>query len=345
VSAEFTADFFDGRTSRRHAVVVGVHDDTLAIRGDDVAFNAPRSQASVHPRLGTAPVRIALPGGGLLVADFASVDSSLGVPRARTLAHRLESHAAVVVIALLGIVAGGWFAYSDGIPWAARKIAERIPPEVEAELSKEALASADSVIFHPSKLPEEARIAVNREFSSLVASADVPRGTRLELRDGQFLGANAFTLPGGVVVVTDKLVEILEPKEVGAVIAHELGHVHYRHGTRHLLDNSIHALFAMAVFGDVSAVAGLAATVPTVLMNTAYSRDFEREADSYAYQLLKSPGRSPRDFAAALESLRSSSQGERSRAFQERYGYLSTHPDFEERIKAAEDAARKEDRR
>jgi Zn-dependent protease with chaperone function len=343
VNEQFSADYFDGRTSRRHAVVVGVHDDTLAIRGDDVAFNVPRSQANVHPRLGTTPVRIALPGDGLLVAsDFASVALSLGVPRARTLAYRLESHIGFVIVALVGIVVGGWFAYQDGIPWAAKKIAQRIPPEVEAELSREALASADSVMFRPSKLPEDARIAVNREFSYLVASADVPRGTRLELRDGQFLGANAFTLPGGVVVVTDKLVEILEPREVGAVIAHELGHVHYRHGTRHLLDNSIHALFAMAVFGDVSAVAGLAATVPTVLMNTAYSRDFEREADAYAFELLKSPGRSPRDFASALEALRNNALVEsgKSGARQKHFGYLATHPDTEERIKAAEDAAR-----
>ena len=339
----FSADYFDGRTSRRHAVVVGVHQETLAIRGDDVAFNVPRSQADVHPRLGTTPVRIALPDDGLLVAsDFASVSLSLGVPRARTLAYRLESHTGVVIMALAGIVAGGRFAYHDGIPWAAKKVAERIPLEVETELSKEALASADAVVFRPSKLPEGARLAASREFSNLVAHADGGRGTRLEFRDGQFLGANALTLPGGVIVVTDKLVEILDDNEVAAVLAHELGHVHYRHGTRHLLDNSIHALFAMAVFGDVSAVGGLAATVPTVLMNSAYSRDFEREADGYAFDLLKRSGRSPRDFALALEALRSNALAEsgKSSARQKHYGYLATHPDTEERIKAAEDAAR-----
>jgi Zn-dependent protease with chaperone function len=344
VSAEFSADFFDGRTSRRHAVVVGVHDDTLTIRGDEVAFNVPRSQASVHPRVGATPVRIALPDGGLLVAhDFPAVDAGLGVPRARTLAYRLESHPVFVLLALAALVIGGWFAYRDAIPWAAEKIAERIPPELETELSKEALASADAVVLRPSKLSEGARLAASREFSNLLAHADAPRGTRLEFRDGQFLGANAFTLPGGVIVVTDQLVEILDDKEVAAVLAHELGHVRYRHGTRHLLDNSIHALFAMAVFGDVSAVAGLAATTPTVLMNASYSRGFEREADAYAFDLLKRSGRSPRDFASALASLRAMTLGDESRKSRiapKKFGYLATHPDTEERIKAAEDAAR-----
>jgi Zn-dependent protease with chaperone function len=344
VSAEFSADFFDGRSSRRHAVVVGVHGDTLAIRGDDVAFNVPRSLASVHPRVGATPIRIALPEGVLLVAhDFPAVDAGLGVPRARTLAHRLETHVGFVLLALAVLVIGGWFAYRDGIPWAAEKIAQRIPFELEKELSKEALASADALILRPTKLSEGARLATRREFSNLLAHAGAPRGTRLEFRDGQFLGANAFTLPGGVIVVTDKLVEILDDNEVAAVLAHELGHVHYRHGTRHLLDNSIGALFAMAVFGDVSAVAGLAATTPTVLMNAGYSRDFEREADAYAFDLLKRSGRSPRDFAAALDSLRANALGDpsrKSRLAPKQYGYLATHPDTEERMKAAEDAAR-----
>jgi Zn-dependent protease with chaperone function len=345
VSAGFAADFFDGRTSRRHAVQVGVDDGTLAIRGDGMSLDVPRAQADVHPRLGTTPVRIALPGGGLLVArDFEAVDSSLGVPRARTLAYRLESHLGFVLVALAGVVVGGWFTYHDGIPWASRKIAERISPEVETELSKEALASADALIFRPSLLSPEQRAQASREFSSLLARADVPRGTRLEFRDGRFFGANAFTLPGGVIIATDKLVALLDDRQLAAVLAHELGHVRYRHGTRHLLNNSIHALFAMAVFGDVSAVAGVAATVPTALMNTGYSRDFEREADSYAFRLLKRSERSPRDFASALEALRGDVLGPgengKPRTPENRFGYFATHPDTEERIKAAEDAAR-----
>ncbi len=345
MSAEFTADFFDGRTSRRHAVVVGVHEDTLAIRGDDVSLDVPRAHADVHPRLGTTPVRVALPGGGLLVArDFEAVDSSLGVPRARTLAYRLESHIGFVLVALAGVAAGAWFAYHDGIPWASSRIAERISPEVETELSKEALASLDAMVFHRSLLSPEQRAGASREFSNLLSKADVPKGTRLEFRDGRALGTNAFTLPGGVIVVTDKLVALLDDGQLAAVLAHELGHVHYRHGMRHLLNNSIHALFAMAVFGDVSAVAGVAATVPTALMNTGYSRDFEREADSYAIELLKRSGRSPRDFASALAALRDDALGPggngKPRIPQNKGGYLATHPDIEERIKAAEDAAR-----
>ncbi len=342
IAAEFSADFFDGRTSRRYPVHVGVLADVLAVRGEDVSLMVPRAEVSVHPRLGDTPVRIELPGGGLLVArDFDAVDASLGVPRARTLAYRLESHTGFVIAALVGIIVGGWFAYSDGIPWAARVIAERIPPEVEAELSKEAIASADAILFKPSELKPERQNAVLREFLNLRAAADVQPGTRLEFRNGGFIGANAFALPGGVIIVTDQLVDIMDDRQVGAVLAHELGHVRYRHGTRHLLHNSAHGLIAMAVFGDVSAVAGVAATVPTVLMNSSYSREFESEADHYAHDLLKRAGRSPRDFASALEALRDKTiEGKEEKGRTPRFGYLATHPDIDERIEAARDAAR-----
>lgn len=342
-AAEFSADFFDGQTSRRHAVQVGVLSDVLSVRGEDVSLVVPRAEVNVHPRLGDTPVRIELPGGGLLVArDFEAVDGSLGVPRARTLAYRLESHPLFIIVALLGIVVGGWFAYADGIPWAARVVAERIPPEVEAQLSREALASADAFLFKSSDLDPEREDAVRAEFSKLLAVSDVQPGTRLEFRDGGVIGANALTLPGGVIVVTDQLVTIMDDRQVGAVLAHELGHVRYRHGMRHVLHNSVHALIAMAVYGDVSAVAGVAATVPTVLMNSGYSREFEWEADHYAHDLLKRAGRSPLDFATALEALRDNVKDGQRRAprFAPKMGYLATHPDIDERIGVARDAAR-----
>ncbi|HEX7558126.1 MAG TPA: hypothetical protein VF386_02965, partial [Usitatibacter sp.] len=62
-----------------------------------------------------------------------------------------------------------------------------------------------------------------------------------------------------------------------------------------------------------------------------------------AFDLLKRSERSPRDFASALEGLRRNAQGEaagKSRFGQKQFGYLATHPETEERIKAAEDAAR-----
>ena len=52
----------------------------------------------------------------------------------------------------------------------------------------------------------------------------------LAFRDGgKTVGANAFALPGGQIVVTDALVQLLSDAELQAVLAHELSHGAERH--------------------------------------------------------------------------------------------------------------------
>jgi len=335
----FDADFFDGKTSKRHRVRAELLGHLLGIRGDDVSVVVPRDEVIVWPRVGSTPVRIGLPDGGLLVApDFEAVDATLSVPKARTLAYRLESHALFVVVAFIGIIVAGAFAYIKGIPWAAEKIAMHIPPGVESQLSTETLAAFDKFMLKASKLEDAEKNAIVANFNRLKAATDVPADTHLEFRDAQGLGANAFTLPGGVIIVTDALVDLLDDKEIDAVLAHELGHVHHRHGTRLVIGNSAHVLIVMAVFGDASSVASAAALAPTALLTTGYSRDFEREADAFAFDLLKRTGGTPADFASALRALESDSRKKHPIPMQNG-GYLSTHPDSGERIGAAEAAA------
>ena len=176
----------------------------------------------------------------------------------------------------------------------------------------------------------------------------------VEFRDGGWIGANAFALPGGIVVMTDQLVELMaNDNQIAAVLAHEIGHVHHRHSLRYVLQDSIIALAAMAIYGDASAVAGVAVTLPTVLLHAHYSRDFEREADNYAFELLKDTGRSPRELGlalAALEAGKNMSDTKNSdhktdadsnnKQLTRKLSYLSSHPATQERIEAAENAAR-----
>ena len=357
----FSADYFDGRSSSLKVVEVVVHAGRAVIRGDGVAAEFALSELTVHPRMGAMPRRIELPGGGLLVTQ-AEIDTLLGVPPAKGLAHRLESRTGFIVASLFGLAIAFGVGYRYGIPWLAREVAFNLPPALEEDIAREGMSTLDRYVFKPTSLTRERQEELRTLFGQMTTAGVVP--ARIEFRDGRFLGANAFALPGGVVVVTDQLVELFKDDgPLAAVLAHEVGHLEYRHGTRHILQDSIASLLAAAVLGDVSSVGNLVATLPVMLSNTSNSREFEREADAFAFQLLKKTGRSPRllgEALAALEKQRDSpardcpvplegpkdAEGAKPESKPPRrstageLGYLSTHPATEERIKAAEEAAR-----
>lgn len=328
----FEADYFDGRSSGRRRVEVGVAAGRAVLRGDGVEAEYAVGELRVLPRLGSTPHRIELPDGGLLVTQEA-IDHALPVPRSSGLAHRLETRLGFIVIALAGLVVAVGLGYRHGVPWLAREVAFNVPPEMEADIAREGMETLDRHVFKPSSLPDARQKELRSLFTQLTTAGVVPAA--IEFRDGGFLGANAFALPGGVVVMTDQLVALLEEEgKIAAVLAHEIGHLEHRHGTRHILQDSIQTLVIAAIVGDVSAIGSLVATLPLVLTHTANSREFEREADTFAYGVMKKTGRSPRLLGEALAALEKESESTAE------LGYLSTHPATEERIRAAGEAAR-----
>lgn len=353
-AGRFDADYFDGRTAAMQRVEVVVDGDTVLVRGAGVLRTYALGELRIPSRVANLPLRIGLPDGAILVAAPDAAAAALPIPSSSGLAHRLESRLQVVAASLAGLAVAGWFGYHDGIPWAARVIAERIPPSLESQIADDGLRYMDRIAFRPTKLERDRRQRLRALFAGLAAPlGPAASGARLEFRDGGWIGANAFALPGGVVVVTDQLARALpDDNHVAAVLSHELGHLEHRHGARTMLQGSLAALASLALFGDASSVSGLAATVPTALVHTSYSRDFEREADDFAFELLKRTGRSPRLMGEALVALEDAerNRGDSCRApgapprprrdddFD--IGYLSSHPRTSERAAAAERAAR-----
>ena len=356
------ADYYDGQTAKRIAATIRVVGDVVVVARDGASSEYALPKVRVQPQLRGTPRRIEFPDGSAAIAsDHAAVEAAFGVRSAHTLAHRLESHLGFVFAAIIGVVIAVGLGYFYGVPWAAREIAQRLPLNIESQIAEAGMKSLDQIVFKPSALDADTRAKISAAFAEIRAATDLPSTVRLEFRNGGWIGANALALPGGVIVVTDQLVEIMPGvDETTAVLAHELGHVQHRHSLRHLLQDSITALAAAAIYGDVATLTGLAVTAPTVLAHNGYSRDFEREADTFAFALLKKTGRSPKAFASAMRELSKTREGDhwdtKLRKKMGRpeptpsptdvpdadkkgnFGYLATHPATEERIRAAEAA-------
>jgi Zn-dependent protease with chaperone function len=200
---------------------------------------------------------------------------------------------------MVGLGVALYFAWQSLIPKAAEAVAHRIPREAEKSLGTIALQSLDRWLLKTSRLDAGELAAARKVFDSLAARAALSDAVELQFRD---TAPNALALPGGTIVVTDGLVKLFRADErlLAAVIAHELGHVHHRHSLRHLLEGSASALIVGALVGDVSGVSTLTVNAPILLSTLHYTRESEREADQYAFDLLRRDGRSPKDFADAM---------------------------------------------
>ncbi|HEX5106812.1 MAG TPA: M48 family metallopeptidase [Vicinamibacterales bacterium] len=246
---------------------------------------------------------------------------------------RPKTLAAVLGVFVLIVAAG----YHFGIPIAARFMAFRIPAAVTTAISDRTLDSLDGSVLQPSTLPELRQQQLASAFASLEGPGRAG-SYRLVFRDTQELGANALALPSGTIVVTDVLVQLArDDREIMGVLAHEAGHVQARHGLRLLLQNSALTLTIGWIVGDVTSVIAVA---PAVILQTKYSRDFEREADAIAADTLRARGIPPSMLADLLERI---DAGERS-AVEEGEGagggadgprlldYTSSHPPTRERL-------------
>lgn len=330
--------YYDGRSSRAHAVELRCADGMLHTCGEGVDRIDPLGNIAPTAPLAGVPFT-------LRFADGARLHVPASAPIAEWFPghHRLENRvnvwerrggivaAAVLVVALALVVLFGW-----GVPAAADYAATHLPSAADRVLGHQTLAVMRTRWLAPSKLPATERARLQRRFRDFVARTGDPDHLRLEFYRSPAFGANAFSLGGGIIVVTDALVRSLPDYNAFlAVAAHEMGHQHYRHTLRMVLRGSGVVLVVSVLIGDVSG-GSLAAAVPTFLLNAHYSRGFERQADDFAFHALARAGISPMAFVRAMQALEKTHPGLRNDA---RIRYLSTHPVTEERIARAKAAA------
>lgn len=201
-----------------------------------------------------------------------------------------------VLVFVLACVA----AYRYALPAVASTVAMRLPASIVRTLSDTTLRSLDAQALSPSTLSPERRREIDARFAQL-APATAGVRYRLVYRNGGVLGANALALPSGDIVITDALVMLAETNdEIMGVLAHEIAHVEARHGLRLVVQGSALTVMVGLVVGDVTSLLAIA---PTVLLQSKYSRDFERDADTRAVELLRARGIPPSRLADILERI------------------------------------------
>jgi Zn-dependent protease with chaperone function len=338
---QFEADYYDGISPRAKRVLVTIEADrflfTVSMSNTDgTQINKPLdfliSDCHVQARLGSGKRLIDLPDDSRLETDFKELESCLPTKPANTFwqfVHYSETHKSIILIAFIGIALASWLLLQHGVPAIAKYAALATPPSIEKDLGKQTLDALDNEklgYFEATQLPVAKQKEIQVALEAMCAKTGTCPAYLLNFRKSPEIGANAFALPGGYMVITDELIALAKNNdEIVAVLAHELGHVKGRHALRQTLQGTVAGLIIIAITGDVSAIAS---GLPALMMNMSYTRELETEADNYALQSLNAACIPAKSFATLLIKLEKSHGGSGSSVPE----MLSSHPDTKARI-------------
>jgi len=143
---------------------------------------------------------------------------------------------------------------------------------------------------------------------------------------------NAFAAPGGYIYFYTGLMREMENEaEMAMVLSHEISHVVARHGIKRLQASLGVAAAYELVFGDdsTSALVNTAIGLGLGLVFSGYSRENEREADSYGMHYLVKAGYDPNAGIGMFDKLAALGDEGNGNIFEQ---LSRSHPETRERI-------------
>jgi Zn-dependent protease with chaperone function len=320
-----SAIYFDGTSSRRHAVTLAIY-DRLEINADDQTLamwsyadirRADSPSGTLRLTCLTAPVLARLE-----IRD-AAVAAEL-IPRCTRLDEALSDRRSIArivgwsIAAAISIVGVVWF----GVPLAADRLTPLVPQALERRLG--AVADGQVRALFGSKVCDNA--AGQAAFTKLVNALRETAGldTSVQIAVLATPVPNAFALPGGKVYLFNGLLaRAKNPDEIAGVLAHELGHLSHRDSTRNLIYNGGTSFLIGLLFGDITGSSALTFASRS-LVTASYSREAEQNADTFSIDIMHRLGRSPKPMGELM--FRITGKGDKSLSL------LSSHPVTEDRL-------------
>jgi len=196
---------------------------------------------------------------------------------------------------------------------AVQKSFEDITPEQEYYIGR-AVGATILGQYSPYTEPEPTEY-LNLLGRTLAFASDRPEtfgGYHFLILDSEEI--NAFAAPGGLIFISRGLLACADSEDrVAAILAHEIAHVVEQHGLQAIKKSRVtSALTSVAIASAQTAGSDELAKLTTVfedsigditstLVNSGYSRAFEKEADLMAVEILKRVGYDPNALVRMLE--------------------------------------------
>jgi len=330
---------------------------TLYVDNDDI-LSGEISQLNVSDRLGKTLRKVRKGDEWVFITRDNRVDQIVLSPtHTQSRMHKMERSwswvfGGVVVIALLTYSFIVW-----GLPYASEKIAYSLPLETNKVIAKDALKAMDEYMLSKSSLSKQRQKEIVEHFDKKIKPFinEEHLDIKLHFRDWKMGGesiANAFALPSGDVVLTDRFVNMTKNNdELDAVLLHEIGHVVHRDTLKSIIQSTFISTAVAMATGDASGFGDVASGLGSMMLQSKYSREIESAADVYAFDKMLVIGIDPHSFSVIINRISGGSPMEmnkqkkikkdnnKSKAESSGEGmmsYFSSHPYTKNRMKIAD---------
>jgi Zn-dependent protease with chaperone function len=321
-----SAIYFDGTSSRRRQVALAFADQleisedeaTLAawayndVRRADSPSGTLRLTCLSAPALARLEIRD-MAVAAELISRCARLDENTpgrhGI--AAIVGWSLAATVSIILVVLLGV------------PLVADRLTPLVPQAFERRLGD--VADGQVKTLFGGKTCDNA--AGQAAFTKLVNALREAAGLETSVQSAVLSTPvpNAFALPGGkVYLLSGLLAKADNPDEIAGVLAHELGHLSHRDGTRNLIYNGGTSFLIGLLFGDITG-SGALIFASRSLVTASYSREAEQNADTFSIDVMRRLGRSPKAMGELLFRV-TGKEGDHS------VSILASHPLTEDRL-------------
>lgn len=354
---EIFGKYQEGFSSKQEDAKLTINEDSyiLHLQGS-VSSKGDISELDVSDRLGRTLRKVHKGEEWVFSCNDDRVDVIVRHPTyTQSRMHKMESSWRWVVS---GIVVIGLFSYmfvAHGIPYVSEKIAYSLPLETNQVIAKDALKVMDRYMLSKSSLSKKRQEEIVKHFDREIKPfiKEEHLDIKIHFRDWKMWGssvANAFALPSGDVVLTDKFVNMTKNSdELDAVLLHEIGHVVHRDTLKSTIESTFIATVVAMAMGDASGFGDAVSGIGSAMIQSKYSRENESKADIYAFDKMLLIGINPHSFSTILDRIthdsplkkrRKHTKNKKNRKTDDEndgiMGYFSSHPYTKDRIKIAD---------
>lgn len=310
--APVIAELFDGTSARRRKVALAWDGAGLTLTGPEVAAETVGWGELVYAdRMPGyhAYGRAGRQGWRLRVPDDAPAGLHALLPRHSPYGRWVDRLGLGKSVAIFGVISAG---VAAAVLTAPTWLGPLIPESVERRIGTAMTGDLERYSCHTP--------ASDAALAKLTAAMD-PGAEKVQVQLAKVDMVNAVALPGGRVLIFDKLVQDAKSAdEVAGVVGHEIGHVRERHVMQALLRQFGLTILLSGANSDITGTLG-------GLTEMGYSRKSEAEADDFARVQLARSNISPKPTADFFARLRKEDPTSESKAMT----YFASHPDTKSR--------------